>query len=346
MKPLRFILLPMSVIYWIATYIRNFLFDKNIFKSTEFDVPVINVGNLSMGGAGKTPHCEYIIELLRKDYKIALLSRGYGRKTVSYKEVEPTHPFLSVGDEPLQVKTKFPEITVSVENNRVKGILNLLYDHPETEVVLLDDAFQHRSIRPGLNILLTKYHDPFFNDYIFPVGNLRESSRGSKRADLIIVTKCPEHITERQKKTVESTVKANTNAIIYFTKISYGKIEPIFNSPSISLNQSLNILLVTGIASTEHITGKLKDDKLNFKHLKYRDHYPFSEKDADKISEIFDNFASGNKKIILTTEKDAMRIKNVEKFSKLPFFYIPIIIEFISEKESFDQKLKKYVAND
>ena len=135
MKPLRFILLPMSVIYWIATSIRNFLFDKNIFKSTEFDVPVINVGNLSMGGAGKTPHCEYIIELLRKDYEIALLSRGYGRKTVSYKEVEPTHPFLSVGDEPLQVKTKFPEITVSVENNRVKGILNLLYDHPETEVV-------------------------------------------------------------------------------------------------------------------------------------------------------------------------------------------------------------------
>lgn len=344
MKPLRFILLPMSVIYWIATSIRNFLFDKNIFKSTEFDVPVINVGNLSMGGAGKTPHCEYIIELLRKDYKIALLSRGYGRKTVSYKEVEPTHPFLSVGDEPLQVKTKFPEITVSVENNRVKGILNLLYDHPETEVILLDDAFQHRSIRPGLNILLTKYHHPFYNDYIFPVGNLRESSKGSKRANLIIVTKCPEHISERQKKSVESAI--NANAIIYFTKISYGKIEPIFNSPALSLNQSLNILLVTGIASTEHITAKLKDDKLNFKHLKYRDHYPFSEKDADKISEIFDNFASGNKKIILTTEKDAMRIKNVEKLSKFPLYYIPIKIEFISEKESFDQKLKKYVAND
>ena len=342
MKPLRFILFPFAALYWLITSVRNFLFNKKVFKSTEFDLPIINVGNLSMGGAGKTPHCEYIINLLKKDFQIAVLSRGYGRKTASYIEVKPTANYTEVGDEPLQIKCKFPSVKVSVENNRVKGVLNILYDYPKIDLIVLDDAYQHRAIKPGLNILLTKYNSPFYKDFIFPVGYLRESAKGSKRADIIIITKCPEKITKSQMQIVEKAI--STNAKIYFTKTKYGAITPLFNSSRISLDSSYTILLITGIASTEGITSKLKNEKLNFKHLNYRDHYPFSNKDADKISEIFDTFATGNK-IILTTEKDAMRLKGLKKFNSLPVYYIPIKIEFISEKETFDQKLINYAAN-
>ena len=305
MNALRFILFPFALIYWLITSIRNLLFDKKIFKSNQFDLPVINIGNLSMGGAGKTPHCEYVLDLFKDNSKIALLSRGYGRKTNSYIEVKSTHNYCDVGDEPLQIKNKFPEITVAVEGNRIKGVLNLMYDHPKTEIILLDDAFQHRAIQPGINILLTKFNSPLYKDFLFPVGNLRESRKGKKRADIIIITKCPNNITEKQMKSIENSI--SSSAPIYFTKIKYGELIPVFNAEKLKLNSTHNILLVTGIANTSELILELKTQQLTYKHLAYRDHYPFSDKDADYISEIFGKFANENK-IILTTEKDAMTV--------------------------------------
>jgi tetraacyldisaccharide 4'-kinase len=295
-----------------------------------------------MGGAGKTPHCEYVLDLFKDNSKIAVLSRGYGRKTNSYIEVKPTHNYRDVGDEPLQIKNKFPEITVAVEGNRIKGVLNLMYDHPNTEIILLDDAFQHRAIQPGINILLTKFNSPFYKDYIFPVGNLRESKRGKKRADIIIITKCPNNITEKQMNSIENSISSSVP--IYFTKIKYGELIPVFNAEKLKLNSTHNILLVTGIANTSELVLELKNQQLTYKHLAYRDHYPFSDKDADYISEIFGKFANENK-IILTTEKDAMRLKSLEKLKSLPIFIISIKIEFIKQKNDFENQLVNYVRN-
>ena len=342
MNALRFILFPFAIIYWIVTSIRNLLFDKKVFKSNQFDLPIINIGNLSMGGAGKTPHCEYVINLFKENSKIAVLSRGYGRKTGSYIEVESTHNYRDVGDEPLQVKNKFPEITVAVEGNRVKGVLNLMYDHPSTEIILLDDAFQHRSIEPGINILLTKFNSLFYKDFIFPVCNLRESKKGGERADIIIITKCPEQITEQQMAVIKNSISISVP--IYFTKINYGDLIPVFNAGKLKLNSTHNILLVTGIANTSELVLELKHQQLTYKHLAYRDHYPFSDKDADYICEIFGKFANENK-IILTTEKDAMRLKSLEKLKSLPIFIISIKIEFIKQKNDFENQLINYVRN-
>ncbi len=198
MNALRFILFPFATLYWLITSFRNFLFNRRILKSNSFDLPVVCIGNLSMGGTGKTPHCEYLIAMLKEDYNTALLSRGYGRKTNEFIEVEVTHQAWQVGDEPLQIKNKFPALTVAVDRKRVNGVINLLYNYPNKDVILLDDAFQHRAIKAGFNILLTKFNAPFNSDYIFPVGKLREARKGHQRADVIIITKCPKSITKDQ----------------------------------------------------------------------------------------------------------------------------------------------------
>ena len=340
MKLLRYLLLPFAVIYGGITIFRNWLFDKNILKPSEFNIPIINVGNLSMGGTGKTPHVEYIVRLISKQYKTAILSRGYGRKTSDYIEAQVDHNAHEIGDEPLQFKTKFPLTTISVEKKRVKGILNLLYDHPDTETIILDDAFQHRAIKPGLNILLTKYSKPFFNDAVFPIGTLREFKKGFKRADLIIVTKCPDKLPENSKKNYLN--KISPTIPIFFTKVNYSKIYSLINGSALELTQEFNILLITGIADTTELINELNKRKLNFKHLSYRDHYPYKEKDAKQISEIFDTF-TGDNKIILTTEKDSMRMKAIKVFYDLPIYVLEIEVEFLEEKTSFDNQIMDYV---
>lgn len=342
MNALRFILFPFATLYWLITSFRNFLFNRRILKSNSFDLPVVCIGNLSMGGTGKTPHCEYLITLLKEDYNTALLSRGYGRKTNEFIEVEVTHQAWQVGDEPLQIKNKFPALTVAVDRKRVNGVINLLYNYPNKDVILLDDAFQHRAIKAGFNILLTKFNAPFNSDYIFPVGNLREARKGHQRADVIIITKCPKSITKDQMDSISSEISKTIP--VYFTKINYGETQSIFDNSKIQLDSASKVLLITGIADHSSITKKLNNEEIKFKHLAFRDHYPFSEKDADKVSEIFDKFATNNK-IILTTEKDAMRLKNIEAFKKLPIYFIPIKIEFIAKEKEFHHQLLTYVSN-
>ncbi len=339
MKLLRYLLLPFAIIYGGITIFRNWLFNNTILKPSEFSIPIINVGNLSMGGTGKTPHVEYIARLLSKTQKIAILSRGYGRKTSDYLEAKIDHLTFDIGDEPLQFKTKFPEITVAVDKRRVKGVLNLLYDHPNTESIILDDAFQHRSIKSGLNILLTKYSNPYFNDQIFPIGSLRELKKGASRADIIIITKCQQNISEDEK--LAFTKQISLDIPVFFTKIIYKKVYSIFDHSQIDLTPDLNILLITGIANTIELTQELKHRNLLFKHLSYRDHYPFNEKDGINISEIFNKFADQNK-IILTTEKDAMRLKNIKELSNLPIYAIEIQIDFLEKKDSFDKQIMDY----
>lgn len=342
MKFLRYLLFPFALIYGGITLFRNWLFDQKILKPSEFNIPIINVGNLSMGGTGKTPHVEYIIKLIANQNKIAVLSRGYGRKTSEYIEANIDHHYHEIGDEPLQFKSKFPEISVIVEKQRVKGVLNLIYDHPDIETIVLDDAYQHRAIKAGLNVLLTTFSKPFYKDQILPIGTLREFKKGSQRADIIIATKCPQNITEKAKQNFKANLPKNIP--IFFTTIKYGKIHSLKDQSEFNLHKNTNILLITGIADPSHLKNELKKRKLNFKHIAYRDHYPFKEKDLEHISEIFGKFADENK-IILTTEKDSMRMKSLKGIDELPIHVLGIEVEFLEEKTSFDNQIMEYVRN-
>jgi tetraacyldisaccharide 4'-kinase len=307
MKFVRFLLFPFAILYQIITAIRNFLFDVNIFKSTSFSMPVIVVGNLSVGGTGKTPQIEYLVRLLKNNFKTGVVSRGYGRKTTGFILLNNKHTAKDVGDEPLQYFKKFKDITVAVDENRVEGITKLV-DQKSPEVILLDDAFQHRKVKGSFYILLTKYNDLFINDYLLPTGNLRESRVGAKRADAIVVTKCPQTLTEIQRKKIKAQFSKYEKPI-YFTTIKYAdKISGKY-SYTIETLQTKHVLLVTGIANPKPLLNFLSDNKVTFLHLKYSDHHDFTSKNIDEIESAF-NSISSKEKLILTTEKDFTRLEN------------------------------------
>lgn len=344
MSILKYIFFPISIVYGGVTIVRNFLYRQRIFKSCEFDIPIICIGNLSMGGTGKTPHTEYLINLLKPNHNLAVLSRGYGRKTTDYIEAPIGAGAKLIGDEPAQFKRKNPEIIVSVEKKRVKGVLNLLYDNPKTDVILLDDAFQHRAIKPGCSVLLTDYNDPFYHDYLLPIGRLREFRAGKKRANLIIVTKCPKNISEEERKKITKAIKPLPDQSVFFSRIKYGKIYNPFTNEELqkSLN-SYEVLIITGIANPQPLYDELNAKNIIYKSKSYRDHYPFSAKDVEPISKIFNTFATSDK-IILTTEKDASRLVEIKEFENLPIYCIEIEIEIIENKEEFDNRIINYVT--
>lgn len=342
MQVLRFLLFPFSVIYGAVTVLRNGLYDANLFKSSSFDLPVICIGNLSMGGTGKTPHTEYLIRLLNDDYHVATVSRGYGRRTTAFILADETATALTIGDEPLQYFRKFKEIKVAVEKKRVMGVLFTLHHAEDTEVIILDDAFQHRAIRAGLTILLTDYTKPYYNDFILPVGQLRERRKGSKRADLIVVTKCPDALTIAEMEEMKDHMDIDPERV-FFSKINYkGIYQGISNQ---SLEGELNdyeVLLVTGIANPEPIEKYLNQNKVKFQSIHFGDHYRFKKKDYQTISKKFDTFAA-SKKLILTTEKDFSRMLLIPEFEKLPVYCLEIEIELLNNKELFDNKILDYV---
>lgn len=340
MKFLRFLLFPFSIIYNIITSIRNVMFNYGILKSTSFKIPTIVVGNLSVGGTGKSPQIEYLIKLLKNEFKIAVLSRGYGRKT---KGVLKSHVFSTadeVGDEPLQFFRKHGDITVAVDENRVHGISTLLESENPPEIVLLDDAFQHRKVQAGFSILLTKYKDLFVDDYVLPRGNLRESKRGAKRADVVIVTKCPENLKEKEQARIRKKLNKRVKAPVFFTSINYVdtiKSNSIYKITTDDLRLN-NVLLVTGIANPTPLLDFLKEANCEFQHLKFPDHHSFTEKDLQKIQYKFAN-VHADKKIILTTEKDFVRLS--DKIDRL--YYIGIETSFITGKNDFDSLVKKHI---
>ena len=337
MKLIRFLVFPFAVVYDLITRVRNFLFDKNVLKSTSFDIPVIAVGNLSVGGTGKTPQIEYLIRLLQQDFKVAVLSRGYKRKTAGFQLVNKTHTAEDVGDEPLQFFSKYEDIHVAVDANRTNGIHQLLTE-VKPDVILLDDAYQHRKVKAGFYILLTKYNDLYVNDFLLPTGNLRESRRGAKRADVIVVTKCPNELNESEMKSIQKRLQLLPSQQLYFSKIEYNEHLKGMDNELQLVDLKEEIVLVTGIANPTSLLSYLKGKKIDFTHLKYPDHHHFSEQDIFKIKKEQSKLQSDNQ-IVLTTEKDYVRLKG--KLENL--YYIEIHNSFLSNQESFDLEVKKFV---
>ena len=329
MKLLRKILIPIAPIYYLVTWLRNKLYDLGIKKSTSYNFPIICVGNLSVGGTGKTPMIEYLIRLLKDRYRTAVLSRGYKRKTVGFVLLNENHTAEDVGDEPLQYFNKFENITVAVDANRVEGIANLI-ENNKPDVILLDDAFQHRKVKGSCNILLTKYDDLFVDDFLLPTGNLRESRWGAKRADVILITKCPRNLSQSEQHKIYQKL-SRFNKKVFFTCISYAdKVLGSLEIPTLEL-KNFEVLLITGIANPIPLVNYLKSLDVKFQHLKYADHHHFSENEIRDIEKTFNEMQSS--KIILTTEKDYVRLVNsIEDLS-----YLPIETSFLNnESEVFN----------
>ena len=335
MNLLRKILFPFAVLYGFITSIRNFLFDKGMLKSHSFDVPVIAVGNLSVGGTGKTPQIEYLIRLLSPKYKIATLSRGYKRQSKGFVLADSTSNAEILGDEPFQFYTKFKNIQVAVDADRKNGIEQLLYQQERPDVILLDDAFQHRKVKAGFYILLTSYGDLFCDDYMLPTGNLRESRSGAKRADIIVVTKCPANLSLDEQNEIKSKLQLNSDQELYFSYIDYD--DSVYSEDKVlkvSEIENVDKLLLAGIAKPEPFFGYLQDESVEC--LTYPDHHHFSEKELLEI-----NNKSKNK-IIITTEKDFVRLKG--SIPKEQLFYLPIRSTFLSVSENFDKTITNYVG--
>lgn len=352
MKFLRILAFPFSVIYGLVVAFRNKLYDLGILPSKEFDIPVISVGNLCVGGTGKTPHIEYLIRLLKPEFYIATLSRGYGRKSKGYILADTQSTANEIGDEPLQFKRKFTKLRVAVDAKRVNGIQQLKKEFPSLQTILLDDAFQHRAVKPGLSILLTDYSKLYTKDFIIPSGSLRESRSGAIRADIIIVTKCPVILLPIERKRLIAELKPMPHQHVYFSYIKYGDFQPLCSDSKnpfpkeFYFERNFSVLLLTGIANTSPLEYYLKDKIKNIQRAKYADHHHFTTGDIENIKKIFNNIAAPNK-IILTTEKDAMRLKNPEysdALRDLPVFYIPIEIDFHDKDiEQFNEQIKHYV---
>lgn len=334
---MRYLLFPFSWIYSAVVFLRNRLYDWGVLKSRTFEVPLIVIGNLAIGGTGKTPHTEYIIRLLKDKYRIAVLSRGYGRITKGYRLANSNSTPQEIGDEPFQMYTKFPALTLAVCEDRTLGINSLLnLDYPP-EVILLDDAFQHRKIKAGLNIVLTEYDNPFYRDYMIPMGKLRDNKREIKRAQILIHTKVPEG--ER-----EQPIKIN-NARFSRPESFWSSFKYIGAKAYFPLNQnekiSKKIIVVTGIANPKPFVNYLRENHEIVYKFSFRDHQDFNQSNLDEILKKKRNF--GDEQIsIVTTEKDFVKLSRFAQPSN-NFYYVPIEVEFLSKQDEFDQLIKTYI---
>jgi len=345
----RILFMPFAILYGIGVEIRNFLYKKKVLKGVSFDIPIISVGNLAVGGAGKTPHIEYLIMLLKPYIDIATVSRGYKRKTKGYVEVQAGHNAEQVGDEPLQYKRKYRDILVSVAENRTFAIPKLMMANENLQTVLLDDAFQHRAIVPGLNILLTEHDYLFTRDFLLPVGRLREWKSGYHRADIIIVSKCPPTVSPKQRAQITKEIAPLSFQKIFFSYYKYAKPYYLFNGAQrIQLREDVDVLLICAIAKTDYLTDYLEAQVQSLKTLEYEDHRYFTDFDVSNLMRHY-NAMPGTKKIILTTEKDAMRLELHRKFlidNKLPIFVLPIQVAFhFEEGQKFDAEIKQFLQD-
>ncbi|HLN21830.1 MAG TPA: tetraacyldisaccharide 4'-kinase [Bacteroidales bacterium] len=347
----NFLLYPLSIVYGIITGIRNFLYNSGFLGSAEFDIPVICIGNITIGGTGKTPHTEYVARLLSGEYRVAILSRGYKRKTNEFIIGTEESSVDEIGDEPLQMLKKMPGVTVAADRSRVNGINNLLKIRPETEVVILDDAFQHRQLKPGLMILLIDYARPLHKDHMIPYGSLREYRNNIRRADIIMVTKSPSELSPMQKRIDMSDIPVLPYQSLYFTSLKYREPLPVFETAgkyNLEWNsfQDNGVVIITGIANPAPLIQYLQRVYSEIKHLSYPDHHSFNEND---VTAIISAWKELNKpvKYIITTEKDAMRLRvlnNLPDNIKEVLYFIPIGIEFRKEdKEHFDKQIIDYV---
>jgi len=346
MTIVKILLLPFSIVYGVAVSFRNILFNTGILKSKEFNIPVICIGNITVGGTGKTPHTELIISELRKNHKVACLSRGYKRKTSGFILGKPDSTANDIGDEPRQILEKFPDILVACDAKRTRGIEKLLALPAPPEVIVLDDAFQHRYVKAGKNIVLMDYSQPVYKDHLLPAGRLRETRNALKRADYIIVTKCPDKLTPIEKRIIFKHLKIKPYQQLFFTSMQYGHIKAL--NPEISvpvLNHKSSLVCVTGIAQPQPFIQHLTQTTENITDIRFPDHHWFTTKDIREIQRIFQAIRNPDK-YIFTTEKDAVRLKacSLPEDLKNHIFYIPIEPVFINKKDLLIQELHKYVT--
>lgn len=343
-------LLPFSWVYGGVVRLRNQLFDIGMLKSRSFDVPVISVGNITVGGSGKTPHVEYLVNILKDKAKVAVLSRGYKRKSKGFVLAKKDTPMSEIGDEPFQIKKKFPNVTVAVDNNRCHGIDRLMDDSvvKDIEVILLDDAYQHRYVKPGINILLVDYHRLIIYDKLLPAGRLREPKEGKSRADIVIVTKCPADMKPMDFRVLIRAMSLRPYQKLYFTTLKYGNLKPLYCGDEIkleNLTKKHNVLLLTGIASPDQMIVDLKPYTENILPMTFRDHHQFTAKDIRRLNEQFAEMQEP--KLIITTEKDATRLFGMEGLSeevRHNIFTLPIEVHFmLDQEENFNQKIIDYV---
>ncbi len=337
---LKSILFPFAILYDLVTSFRNYLYDTGRRGSVKFDANVISVGNLTVGGTGKTPHIEYLIRLLKDQYKVATLSRGYGRKTKGFILADKTSNASTIGDEPFQYYNKFSnEIAVAVGEERVIAIPSILMELPDTKVILLDDAYQHRAVRPSLNILLSDYNRPFYEDCLLPAGRLRESRRGARRADVVIVSKCPPTISDQEQEIIASSIRkySNKNVPIYYSSVKYSTPLPVFSKEYTYKDKK--VLLFTGLANAKPFVEHIKQQFEVVEHIAFKDHYFYKVPDILGILEKFKMFNTNDDHILITTEKDMVKLLQEDikiLLKEVPLFYIPIEVYLLKCKNEFD----------
>ncbi len=332
----------MSIIFNLITTLRNLLFDYNLLKTKKHNIPIICVGNLAVGGTGKTPQINYIINTLKKDFSIAVISKGYKRKSKEFIYVKQKDLVEKVGDESLLIKQKHEDIIVAVDHDRNNAVKKILKDHPHIDVILLDDAFQHRWIYANINILITRFDNLFYNDYVFPRGTLRENRKGSNRADIIIISNCPKEINSKNKKDIICSI--NKKKDIYFSQIKYNKLICLKTLKEKKFDKKYSVTLVTGIGYTKSLTKYLRLNYTYVNHLKYKDHHNYSFKDFKKILEEYNRDKNKNK-IIITTEKDGVKLKRFIKYLNDTTIYV-LPIEIIFEKSNtFENRIINYVKS-
>lgn len=349
---IRLLLLPVSFLFGVLVFLRNKFFDLGIFSSKTFEMPVISVGNITVGGTGKTPHVEYLIRMFKDEFEVATLSRGYKRKTKGFLLADKSHGFQDIGDEPLQFHKKYPTVKVAVDEQRVRGVSSLMQDYPDLELVLLDDAYQHRWITPGLNVLLIKYSDIGGSQFMLPSGQLREWRRGRNRADVIIVTKSPTVFSPIEARRITDILSPKPYQKVFYSHVKYLKPQA-FNECASALQQAnekfslseYKVLLVSGIANAGDLKNYLDQNTKEVVTSNFADHHHFSVADLLRIINEFRQVIS-TKKVIITTEKDCMRLLDERLYLILkdyPVFFIPIEILIHHNEESFDSLVKEYV---
>jgi tetraacyldisaccharide 4'-kinase len=344
---LKFLLWPFALIYGLINTVRNYCYDKKLFKSTGFHHPLISIGNLTVGGTGKTPHIEYLVRMLQHRFSMATLSRGYGRKTAGFLEVNINNNAEEVGDEPLQFRRKFPLLRVFVGENRLMAIPEILQRYPENQCILLDDAFQHRAVKPGLSILLTEYHKPYTRDWLLPAGSLREPARGYHRADIIIVTKCPEQMPLSECAAWEKELRPMSYQHLYYSTFSYGAIYHMTDAgKSLSLEKDMDVLVLSAIADPAMMISYLEPQVRNVFVRRFRDHHYFDRFDLESVKESFQNMENP-KKALITTEKDATRLALHLPWilaQGIDIYILPVAVKFLHQQESkFEQDIIQYL---
>lgn len=344
-------LTPLSWIYGIGTAFRNTLYNIGILRSYTYDIPIIDVGNITVGGTGKTPHIEYLVRLLSPYYQVAILSRGYKRKSNGYVLAKSDTPMHEIGDEPWQMKQKFPEIHVAVDADRCRGIKRLCTDQETSnvQVILLDDAYQYRRVRAGLNILLIDYHRMITDDRLLPAGRLREKAEGKDRADIVIITKCPLNLTPMGYRVIRSALHLKPFQHLFYSYVHYGQLTHIDHEEKIHLedlrSQDMHVLLLSGIGNPLQLEQDMRRYIQHITPMAFTDHHYFSTEDLTRIEQTYNSMPAP--KIIITTEKDASRLRHIPSMSpslRENIYVLPIQVEFMrNESKTFNLKIKDYV---